>query len=702
MLMEACILSLMWYTGSKIYRNIRGENSSESESRNKGAGRVKENPVKNAESALTVRLDNACQRFFQTRIDPLLSGKTRHRQIVEISSDGEDPVSEDEKSVNRSLVLSAATIGVAVTGHFFFRPLLVASTGTAIWMMLPLYGDAFGKLIHERRITNDLLTVLYVTGFWATGYLVFGTIGCFLHLAGEKSLFRMEERSRNSLGGLFDLQPRTVWVVVDGTEVSIPFDELQKGDLVVTNPGEPIPVDGVVTKGFGSVDQRMLTGEAQPVEKEAGDPVFASTLLLNGRLFVRVEKAGSDTVAAQIAKIMIRTSEYKTKIETKGRELAEKTILPNVAASLLALALIGPVGSVAALGAGVGINMEILSSLAMMNYLIIASRRSILVKDGRALDRLKEVDTFVFDKTGTLTLEQPRVGGIHLCQDDLTEDALLAWAAAAEFRQTHPVAKAVLAEAKDRGLTLPEVDEAGYEVGYGIRATISGKLVRIGIPDQIRNLMASSADQGHSLVMVALDSHLSGVLELCAAVRPEAESMVRELRGRKLSVAIISGDQDRPTAELARILGIDEYYAGILPDNKADLIRQMQEEGRVVCYVGDGINDAIALKQADVSVSLRGATTIATDTAQVVLMDQDLGQLAYLLDLASRFDKTLRTGFLTTIVPGVTCIGGVFLLHFGIYASEILFQVGLLSGLGVAMTPLLTDEEKNPDEKSDD
>jgi len=264
----------------------------------------------------------------------------------------------------------------------------------------------------------------------------------------------------------------------------------------------------------------------------------------------------------------------------------------------------------------------------------MASEQSILIKDGRALELLSQVDTVVFDKTGTLTQEQPHVGKIYTLQD-YQENDLLKYAAAAEYKQKHPVAKAIIQAAHERELNLPEIDEAKYEIGYGIKVTISNQLIRVGsvrfmemeeiaIPKKIRKILSSCHEFGYSLVMVAIDNQLAGAIELHATIRPEAKSIIKGLRQRNMSLYIISGDNEKPTQRLAEELGIDNYFADTLPENKATLIQQLIDAGKVVCFVGDGINDSIALKKAHVSISLKGASTVATDTAQIVLMDASL------------------------------------------------------------------------------
>ena len=248
------------------------------------------------------------------------------------------------------------------------------------------------------------------------------------------------------------------------------------------------------------------------------------------------------------------------------------------------------------------------------------------------------MDTVVFDKTGTLTDEQPHVTQIHPW-GDYEENEILRYAAAAEYTQTHPIAQAILQEARTRDVYIPAIDEATYRIGYGLTVTADSRPVHVGsfrfmemeeifIPPSIREVQAVCHNQGHSLVLVAMDYQVVGAIELHAAVRPEAKAMIQGLRQRNIKhIYIISGDHDTPTQKLATALGIDHYFPETLPESKADLIEQLQQEGRSVCYIGDGINDAIALKKAEVSISFRGASTIAMDTAQVILMDQSLNQL---------------------------------------------------------------------------
>ena len=305
-------------------------------------------------------------------------------------------------------------------------------------------------------------------------------------------------------------------------------------------------------------------------------------------------------------------------------------------------------------------------------------------------------------------MEQPEVAQIHICVDTsrktprktLCEEDVLRWAAAAEVHQSHPIAQAILTAATERNLRLPVIEDAAYEVGYGIKVRVEEKVVRVGsdrfmtqsgiiIPEQIHERQKMCHAQGHSLVLVAVDEQLVGAIELQPTIRPEAKAIIAELHKRHLSTSIISGDQEGPTRKLAQALGIDRYFANVLPQEKAALVEQLQADGKTVCFVGDGINDAIALKKAHVSISLRGATTVATDTAQIVLMDQSLAQLPFLFDLGCDLDRNLRTSFMMSIGTGISIISGVWLLNMGLVGSLFISRLSIAAVFGNTMLPVL-------------
>jgi len=544
-----------------------------------------------------------------------------------------------------------------------------------------------------------LIEIVSVVSLLATGYFFLATFITFTSLLCQKLLTRTEQHSHKQLVNSFNQKQQSVWVIREGTEVEATLDTVQLQEIVVVNAGEIIPVDGTITEGSASIDQNSLTGESKPVERETGEKVFALTLVLTGRILIKVENTGSNTNAAKIGLILEQTQEYKESLRLRGKQIADDFIAPTLVTSGLTLPLLGPSAAMAIIWTAFGYNMKLYGPISVLNFLHIMAKNGILIKDGRSLEMLQKVDTLVFDKTGTLTIDQPQLAKIHSFKT-YDDDTILSYAAAAENRQSHPIAKAILEAAKQRGLDLPLTEKASYQVGYGIQVKIDTKLVQIGsaryieqqgfdLPNKILGLKNDSDAKGHSLVYIAIDGVLAGVLELQSCIRPEAKEIIEYVKAQGISVIIISGDHEQPTQQLAKQLGVEDFFSGTLPDQKAKLIAKLRKSGKFVAYVGDGINDAIALKQANVSISLRGASSAATDTAQIILMDGDLTKLKSLFEISRSFEANMRTNYLTSIIPGVITLGGVFLFHMGIIGSMIVYFSAKMAGLTNTMLPLV-------------
>ena len=651
--------------------------------------------------------DNDYQVWVKRHIDPRLAGRARDQYLSELSAGRELCLSPEEKAINRQMLLGGVSLGVlgmgAIAGLPWVAPLII---GAGLYLSLPIFKVAYEIAVKERRLSTAHLMAVYFAGMWLGGFYVVGMLGAILGSLTQKVMVVCEDVSRYELVNIFQQQPRSVWVLLEGSEIEIPFAELQAGDVLVLDVGHTIPVDGVIVEGIASIDQHMLTGESQPVDKGVGDTVLASTIVLGGRIFVQVEKTGEETSAAQIGEILNRSTEFQLSMEARAMKIADRTLWPMLGLGAVSLPLAGTAGATAVLGSNFTLNMVWLRLLTMLNFLNVASKHRILVKNGDSLERLKKIDTVVFDKTGTLTIEQPHVVNVHAC-GERSADEVLRLAAAAEHRQVHPVAQAIIAAANERQLALPGIDEAQYAIGFGIKVKLQGEWVAVGshrfmdteniaISHEMQALEATCSANGHSLVYVAVDGELAGILELKATTRPEAADIVRSLHERGLKLYIISGDSELPTKALANELGIDGYFANTLPERKADLVKQLQAEGRNVCFIGDGINDAIALKQADVSVSLSGATTAATDTAQVVLMDADLQQFITLMDLSHALDDNINKNFNTAAGLSLVSVGGVLFFHGGFLLVEVLAALQMLLGVGIASRPLL-EKQHQPD-----
>lgn len=596
-----------------------------------------------------------------------------------------------EKQANRELAAGVTALALTTSGHLAAPPLLLASVPFLLYLAYTRLRSAYKKLYVERRLGIILVDSIWFMGALLTGNLFWAAFGGVAYGIGSKLLARTEDSTRKAMTNILGEQPSSVWVLVNGTEVLIPFEQLQRDDILVLGAGQIIPVDGTIVEGVASIDQRMLTGESQPAEKEVGDQVLASTLLVSGKIGVRVDKTGKDTVTAKIGEILLESADFQLALQSRGEAITDRSTLPTLFLSVLGLSVAGPSGALALLGNYPGANLRLLSPITVLNFLQRASQNGILIKDGRSMEMMSQIDTIVFDKTGTLTLDTPHVGDIHLCSH-FSEDELLQLAATAEYKQPHPIAKTILQAAEARDLPLTEIQDAHYEVGYGIKVYLDQRLVCVGserfmkmegvtIPATLQAVAAACQMQGHALVMVAVDNQLAGAIELHATVRPEAKMVVEQLHERDIDLYIISGDQEAPTKKLANELGIEHYFANTLPENKAQLIEELQASGKKVCFIGDGINDSIALGQADVSVSLLGASTIATDTAQIILMDGTLERLIDLLNLTTALDNNMNRSVHISYVPGLIGIGAVFLFQLGLAASCVIYALGLGAGM---------------------
>ncbi len=643
----------------------------------------------------------AVKKFKNETLIPLFDD-ARSQYIQKISLE-EEVLSEEQKAANKHFIFSIILFSSTSTCTILYPPLVLLHIPFLLYLAYPFYKAGIESLFVERRITTMLVDV--ILGLGALVYtpfnpsiLVIATAVALAMSYINKLVTKTKSGTRKNLTHLFGQQPQNVWVIQGDMEMEIPFEKVRIGDVVVVEAGMMIPVDGCIHQGVCSIDQHKLTGEAQPAEKGVGDPVFAATVVLSGKIYIHVEKTGEETAAAQIGHILNETTDFTPSVQIRGREIADRAAAPTLGLSVLSLPWVGPSQALAILFSGVGYNMQILGPLSVLNFLQIMAHQGILIKDGRALEQVSKIDTVVFDKTGTLTLEQPHVGAIYRYHG-YTEADILTYAAAAEHRQAHPIAKAIQLSAHERQLTLPDIGGATYEVGYGIKVSLEQKRIRVGsnhfmalegvaMPTELESIGKSAHEQGYSLVYVAIDDHLGGVIELHPTVRPEAKHIVKTLGQRGVDMYIISGDHERPTRALADDLGIAHYVAETLPEHKADLITQLQEAGRSVCFVGDGINDSIALKKANVSISLGGASTIATDTAQVILMDQTLHQMEELFAISEQFEANMKVNLYTTVIPGVTIIGGAFLGVVGYAAATILFTGGLGIGIVNSMLPL--------------
>ena len=634
-------------------------------------------------------------------VKKLVWSDARHQQLLNLSSKREILARQKkEQDLNRNVRISLVSTGLAGIGTLLYAPLGLLSLPGMLYISKIVFNSAYHSLVERRKANVDLLILISNGVLLFSGSLFWCSTIILLYAVNHKLLHTIQTNTKSSLVDVFRQQPQVAWVIQDGVECEVSISELTSDSIILVGAGEVIPVDGRVVKGLASVDQQALTGESQPAERAPGDQVFAATLVLSGKIHVQVDHIGEQTTAAQIGHILNQTADTKTHQQLQVEALSDKTVLPTLLAGATIASLVSPISGWAVLQSHFKHRMTIVSGISLMNYLNLASHRGLLVKSGDVLEQLNDIDTIVFDKTGTLTEEVPEIGDIHLC-GVYSADTVLQYAAAAEGKQTHPIARAIIQAVQSRDLSIPEIEQAAYQVGYGLSVTIDQRLIQLGslrfmemtevsLPEVIKTAYANSSSVGHSMVLLAVDGEVVAGIELNPKVRPEAEDVIAGLHQRGIQKTyIISGDHIAPTQKLAESLGIDDYFAEVLPEQKATLIADLQKTGKKICFVGDGINDCIAMKQADVSISLGDASTIAVDTAQVILLDNNLTQLGELFDLSHAFISRTKSSYALVTLPGLVGICGALFWHFSITGVMLLPQLGLTLGVLHSMYPLL-------------
>lgn len=609
-------------------------------------------------------------------------------------------IETDENKRNKYYVkMSGVSIGLS-TARLFYPPLAIPSILLFTYTAIPYLRQTEKSLIKEKKIDGYVLYSIADMMMLEIGAYASASIGIGLLHLSKYILSNAKERSKRQLVDIFSHQPDKVWVLKNGVEIQVPIGQVKENDILVISAGDVIPVDGTVTDGIAAVDQKVLTGEAQPADKAVGDRVFASTMVLSGHINILMEKSGQETLVAKIGDIINQSIDFKGSQELKGEKWADSFTTPMLALALLSGPFLGPSGMVGILYCHIANTIRVVAPLSTLNYLNVAVNNGILVKDGHILEDLTHIDTFIFDKTGTLTQEIPEVGHIILCSDRYTEDEVLFYAAAAEQKSVHPIAKAILHKAEEKQMELPSIHDSSYDIGYGISVDIEGKNILIGssrfmqmkevtIPKKMQDKMVKAMAMGHSVIMLAINSKLEGVIEIHTIVRPETKNTIRVLRQSGIqNIAIVSGDQELPTRALSKSLQVDDYHFEILPEQKADIVEKYQKEGKKVAFVGDGVNDAIAMERADVSISLSGSSTIATDVAQIILMDGSLAHLPQLLELSRKLERNLSRSLVMNIVPNVIALNGVLFFHFGMLTTMMVSQSPLIMGTINAMLPV--------------
>ena len=631
-----------------------------------------------------------------------LVGRLLFEEPDEASTPGPDHEPEerpgDDEEVDESLAVAAVGGVAAVIGATVLPVANIVALGSILYTSVDLVEDAYESLARRHKPNMATLDVCAIAISLHAHLWVISSAALMIYFGSQKLNLLTRTRARDELTDAFAKQPEEVWLLENGVELRVPLTRVRTGDVISVNASEVVPVDGRVVAGTGGVDEHALTGEALPAEKGRGDRVFATTLLLSGRLMIRVVEAGADTQARQIEEALRQSASFEHRLVEHSERLADATAPPTVGISAVALLGLGPAAGLAVLMSNYMGALRLATPLSMYGTLRRAARAGLFIKDGRSLQLIAEIDTIVFDKTGTLTASGFTVERVHVVTG--SRERALILAAAAEVRQSHPIAKALVAEAAASGLEVPPQEEVCTHLGNGVQARVQGEEVLVGsarflesanvmIPAHTAAYADLAAESGHSVVYLALGGELAAVFELAPIVRSGAKELVASLRQRGLDVYVLSGDRASPTRRLAEEFGAVGYFAEVLPLDKARVIAGLRSEGRRVCFVGDGLNDALALREADLSVSLSDASGLAINNAQVILMDEDLRALETLLGLGHTFSRDQRLAHVSVAGPSVIAVGGVFLAGFGFPTVSSLYLASASLGTLIGLLPVL-------------
>jgi len=517
-----------------------------------------------------------------------------------------------------------------------------------------------------------------------------------LVLLGQVLELRARSRTSSAIRALLDLSPKLARIMRDdGSEYDVPLDQVKVGDKLRVRPGEKIPTDGVVLDGLGSVDESMVTGESIPVEKRTGDKVIGATVNGTGWLLMRAERVGSETMLAQIVRMVSQAQRSRAPIQKLADKVAAWFVPAVLAVAVITFVVwqtIGPeprlahaiINSVAVLIIACPCALGLATPMAIMVGTGRGARAGILIKKAEVLETLQKVDTLALDKTGTLTQGKPELMTVVATGGE-TEDRVVRLVASLERGSEHPVAAAIVEAAEANGIHLIPPDGFRSLTGRGVVGVVGGHEVAAGNESLFQELgidiaeLRAKAEQmraeGETVVFAAVDSRAAGLLGIADPVKVEAAQAVRDLRREGLRVVMLTGDNETTAAAIARQVGISEFEGGVLPNHKAEMVKRLQQQGRVVAMAGDGINDAPALAQAQVGIAMGTGTDVAMESAGITLLKGDLAALVRARRLSRAVMRNIKQNLFFAFIYnalGVPVAAGILYPKFGILLSPII------------------------------
>jgi P-type Cu+ transporter len=619
--------------------------------------------------------------------------------------------------------------------------LFILATFILSWAGRRFYVKAWSALRHKTADMNTLVALGTGTAYLysaastiAPGFFVARGVAPDVYfeatiliiglvLVGNTLESRAKGQTASALRKLVQLQPRTATVLRDGIESSVPLESIRNGDHVVVRPGERIPTDGEVISGRSSVDESMLTGESLPVKKTTRDKVMGGTLNQRGSLQYRATSLGADSMLSQIVRLLREAQGSRAPIQRIADRISTvfvPTVLGIAIVTFAAWRVLAPHSGVMQAFV-VAVTVLVIAcpcamGLAVPTAVMVATGRGanygILIKGGEALQRLEKIDTVVLDKTGTITAGRPQVTDFLIRSNDsnvaisqntnVAEDHVLRVTAALERASEHPLAEAVVQYAVERGLNLPQAHDFESFPGLGVAGVVDGEIILIGnsallkkrgvTTEPLKATAEQMSEKGKTPLWVAIDNELVAILAVADRIKPSSIEAIRKMHDDGLRVVMLTGDNEHTAHVIAQQVNVDEVIAGVLPAGKVEAIRRLQAEHRVVAMVGDGVNDAPALAQADVGLTMASGADIAMDAGDVTLMRSDLNGVAAALTLSRRAMRVMRQNLFWAFVYnviGIPVAAGVLYPAFGVMLSPVIASAAMaLSSFSVVTNSL--------------
>ncbi len=615
------------------------------------------------------------------------------------------------KKLGNTLII-AAVLGLAVlilsfspsfTGKAYL--LWALATPVQFWAGLRFYRGAWRAVTHKSADMNTLIAVgtsaaylysvsavlfpsLFISGIIEPNlYFDTSSMIIVLILLGRYLEAKAKGQTSAAIKKLIGLKPKTASVIRGGAEEQIPVDDVRVGDLIIVRPGESIPVDGVIREGYSAIDESIITGESIPQDKKEGDEVIGASINRTGSFRFEATRVGANTALSRIVRLVEEAQGSKAPIQRLADIIAGYFVPAVISIALITFIIwffVGPSPS---------INYAILNFVAVLiiacpcalglatpTAIIVGTGKGaengILIRNAETLEKAHKIDTVLLDKTGTLTLGKPKVTDVFPI-NQFEKDEILHIAASAESGSEHPLGKAIVSEAKEKGLVISSVSEFNAIPGQGIEAVINGKKVILGNAKLVndRNIPFSELEdkakvlweEGKTVMFMAVNGSMAGMIALSDSIKPGAVESVKRLHNMGISISMITGDNRRAAEAIAKQVGIEDVLYEILPEHKSKEVMRLQQEGRVVAMVGDGINDAPALAQADIGIAIGTGTDIAMETGDITLISGELKGVAGAIDLSKRTMRTIRQNLFWAFAYNVILIpvaAGILYLFF--------------------------------------